>query len=284
MALADVLRKHDISFKKSLGQNLLLDDNINRIMVDAAALSDADDVVEVGAGLGALTKRMAGVAHRLLSIEIDRAFMPVLEEQFASREDVKLFRGDVLNHSVEQIIEEFLPEPRTLKMVSNLPYYITTPILFHFWESPLYFERFVVMVQQEVGERMVAPVGTADYGKLTLAAQFYGEVDLVHRVPRSCFKPQPKVDSVIVRIRNRREPLVPGTTARSFMKVVRAAFGQRRKTLRNSLIKSGAVGESAVVEAAFERAGINPAVRPQELTFQDFAALTLAIESGHPTP
>src|SRR5690606_28603484 len=148
------------------------------------------------------------------------------------------FRGDVLNHAVEQLVEEFLPQHRTLKLVSNLPYYITTPILFHFWESPLQFERMVVMMQEEVGERMVAPVGSADYGKLTLAAQFHGEVDIVHHGPRTCFKPQPKVDSVIVRIRSRREPLYPGLSGRAILKVIGAAFGQRRKTLRNSLIKS----------------------------------------------
>jgi 16S rRNA (adenine1518-N6/adenine1519-N6)-dimethyltransferase len=180
MALRDLVAEYNIRFKKSLGQNLLLDDNINRIMVEAAALTEADDVVEIGAGLGALTEHLRRHSGRVLAIEIDRAFMPCLENRFGDAANVTLFRGDILNHEIEDLVNEHLPSPRTLKLVSNLPYYITSPILFTFWECPLFFERVVVMVQQEVGERMVAPVGGADYGRLALAAQYYAAVDIVH--------------------------------------------------------------------------------------------------------
>lgn len=280
MALRDLVEQHGIRFKKSLGQNLLLDENINRIMVDTASLTRDEDVVEVGAGLGALTERLRQVARRVLAVEIDRSFMPVLEERFGDAENVVLFRGDILNHELDKLVDEFLPGANTLKMVSNLPYYITTPILFHFWESERFFERLVVMVQEEVGLRMVAPVGSADYGKLALAARYYAEVDIVHKVPRTCFRPMPKVDSCIVRLRNRREPLYPDVDGALLMNLISAAFVQRRKTLRNSLIKSGALGigpESAT--EAFAASGIDPGRRPQTLSLDEFAALAREVVS-----
>ncbi|MCP4644203.1 MAG: 16S rRNA (adenine(1518)-N(6)/adenine(1519)-N(6))-dimethyltransferase RsmA [bacterium] len=277
MALRDLVKQYGISFKKSLGQNLLLDDNINRIMVDSAGLTAEDDVIEVGAGLGALTTRLCQQAGRLLSIEIDRAFMPCLEDQFAEKENVALFRGDVLNHSVQKLVDEFLPGCTKLKIVANLPYYITTPILFHFWEGELPVSRVVVMVQEEVALRMVASVGAHDYGMLSIASQYHGQVDIVHRVPRTCFRPQPKVDSCIVRLRGRGEPLYPDVDRGFLFRMIRAAFGQRRKTLRNSLTRSAFGAPADAVLAAFEETGIDPGRRPQTLTLDDFAALAQAI-------
>ena len=281
VALKDLVQQYGIRFRKRLGQNLLLDDNINRIMVEAAALSKEDDVVEVGAGLGALTAHLYPKARRVLAIEIDRAFMPVLEDRFGDVENVALFRGDVLNHALDNLLEEFLPGAATLKMVSNLPYYITTPILFHFWESPVGFERMVVMVQEAVGLRMVAPAGGRDYGKLALAAQYYAEVDIVHKAPRSCFTPQPKVDSVIVRLRKRKGPLYPDIDREFLMGLIGTAFGQRRKTLRNSIIKKGACGVAPEkLAAAFESAGVDPGRRPQTLTLDEFAAVARAARAS----
>ncbi len=279
MALKDLVQQHGIRFKKGLGQNLLLDENINRILVEAAALTPEDDVVEVGAGLGALTERLRHSARRVFAVEIDRAFMPVLEDRFGGIENVVLFRGDILNHALDKLVGEFLPEAHTLKMVSNLPYYITTPILFHFWESPLSFERMIVMLQEEVGLRMVAPVGSRDYGKLTLATQYYAEVDVVHKVPRTCFMPQPKVDSVIVRMRNRKDPLYPAVDRRFLMGLIGAAFSKRRKTLRNSLIKNTTLGiPQEKMAAAFQTAGIDPSRRAQTLTLDDFAAIAEQVQ------
>lgn len=281
MALKDLMRQYDIRFKKGLGQNLLLDENINRIMVEAAAIGPEDDVVEVGAGLGALTDRIRGYARRVLAVEIDRTFMPVLEDRFGDAENVVLFRGDILNHELGKLLDEFLPGAESLKMVSNLPYYITTPILFNFWESGIFFERMVVMLQEEVGLRMVAPVGARDYGKLTLAAQYHAEVDIVHKVPATCFKPQPKVDSVIVRLRNRKEPLYPGVDGQLLLTLIGAAFSQRRKTLRNSLVKNPMTGiPPEKLAAAFEIAEIDPARRAQTLTLDDFATIARALKDG----
>lgn len=280
MSLGEMCRRHNIRFKKALGQNLLLDDNINRIMVDAAALTKEDFVVEVGAGLGALTRRIAQQAGRLLSIEIDASFMPCLEEQFGAMEHVRLFRGDVLNHSLPKLVDEFIPGGTRHKFLSNLPYYITTPILFHVLESPLRFERLVVMMQREVGDRLTAPVGSADYGVLSVAARCHAQVDIVHSVPASCFVPRPKVDSCIVRFRCHDQPPIPGMDPAFTMKVARAAFNQRRKTLRNSLAKSGGFGAPPdVVMAALEAAGIDPGRRPQTLELADFARLATEIRA-----
>lgn len=279
MPLRDKVRHYGIRFKKGLGQNLLLDDNINRIMVDAAGLTKDDHVIEVGPGLGALTRRMVPQAGKLLCVEIDASFMPCLEDQFGDCENVRLFRGDILNHNVAKLVNEFIPGGDHYKLVANLPYYITTPILFHFFESPIFFERIVVMLQHEVGQRLVAPVGSEDYAVLSLAARLYADVDVVHHVPASCFLPKPKVDSAIVRFRCKRDP--EHAEERPFlMKVIRSAFSQRRKTLRNSLTKSGTFGapKEAVLDA-LDAAGIDPGRRPQTLELEEFALLAREIRA-----
>ncbi len=277
--LKELCRRYNIRFKKGLGQNLLLDDNINAIMVNAAALTPEDSVIEVGAGLGALTRRLVEQAGRVLSVEIDASFMPCLEEQFGARDNIHLFRGDILNHALEALIDEYLPGAERLKMVSNLPYYITTPVLFHFLESAVHFDRIVVMTQLEVGERITADVNSANYGALAIAAKLHADVEIVHRVPASCFLPKPKVDSCIVRFRCRREPLLPGMDIAHTMRVVRAAFGKRRKTLRNTLTGGmlGLTREEAL--AALEAAEIDAGRRPQTLDWREFNALAEAIRT-----
>ena len=282
--LRELCERYKIQFKKGLGQNLLLDDNINRIMVDAAELTPQDAVIEIGSGLGALTRRIVVRAGDVLCVEIDATFMPVLEEQFAHLAHVKLFRGDILNHSLGKLIEEFLPQRDAYKLVANLPYYITTPILFHFFESPVYFSHLVVMMQLEVGERLVSAVNSSNYGILALAGRMYADVDIVHVVPASCFVPRPKVDSCIVRFRCHPQPLAGANTPFA-MRLIRAAFSQRRKTLRNSLLKSGAFGApAAATEAAMHATGIDPGRRPQTLNLQEFIALAASIREHMDAP
>lgn len=277
-ALRDLVTQYGIHFKKSLGQNLLLDDNINRIMVEAAGIVPGDYVVEVGSGLGALTRRLAVQAEQLLCVEIDSTFMPCLEAQFGQLPHVKLFRGDILNHSLPKLVDEFIPGGAVYKLVANLPYYITTPVLFHFLESPLYFSRLVVMLQLEVGERLAARVDTEEYGVLTIAGQLYADVDIVHRVPAACFVPRPKVDSCIVRFRCHPRTAQGTEEERAVMKVVRAAFSQRRKTLRNSLTTSYGAPKAVVLEA-LEAAGIEDGRRPQTLSKDDFVRLAREIRA-----
>lgn len=277
--LREKCRRYGIRFKKALGQNLLLDGNINRIMVDAAALSREDSVVEVGAGLGALTALLAERAGRVLAIEIDPSFMPCLEDQFGAMPHVRLFRGDVLNHDLEVLMREFLPGASQFKLVANLPYYITTPLLFHFLESSVYFSRLVVMVQAEVGQRLAARVGAADYGVLALAARLYAEVDLVHHVPSTCFVPRPKVDSCIVRFRCHALDPQRAKQVADTLKVARAAFAQRRKTLRNALCNARLFGLSKeAVVAAIEASGIDGERRPQTLDAEEFGRLATELQ------
>ncbi len=280
MSLREMCERYGIRFKKALGQNLLLDDNINRIMVEAAALCPEDDVVEVGAGLGALTNHLHKAARRVLAVEIDASFMPCLEERFAGIDSLRLFRGDILNHRLDKLVAEYLPGASQLKMLSNLPYYITTPILFHFWESSVFFSRLVVMVQEEVGRRMTAGAGSRDYGVLSLMVHYHAEVDIVRRVPRTCFRPEPRVDSCIVRLRNRAEPLYPDLERKFLVGIIRAAFTQRRKTLRNSLTRSGSFGapREAVLDG-MAAAGIDSARRPETLSLDEFAELARQIRA-----
>lgn len=280
MRLQELCRKYDIRLKKKLGQNLLLDDNINRIMVEAAALSKDDDVVEVGAGLGTLTERLATMAGRVLAVEIDPSFMPCLEDRFRGTRNVRLFRGDILNHELGELIDEFLPGGASYKMVSNLPYCITTPVLFHFWESGMFFSCMVVMVQEEVALRMVAPPGSKDYGVLSLAARVYSVADIVHKVPRTCFRPAPDVDSCVVRLRSRGLTPYPDIDAPFLMDVVRAAFSRRRKTLRNALTKSGAFGlPREGLSAALEAAGVDGSRRAETLELEEFARLARELQA-----
>ena len=278
MNLRDLCQQYSIRFKKRLGQNLLLDDNINRILVDAAALTSEDYVVEVGAGLGALTARICQQAGRLLAVEIDSAFMPCLEDQFGDVDNVVLFRGDILNHSLPKLVAEFIPGGTRHKMIANLPFYITTPILFRFLESPLRFDRIVVMMQEEVGQRMAAPVGASNYGILSLVPRCYAKVDIVHLVPRTCFAPRPNVDSCIVRLRCHDKPPYPDLDTSFLISVIRSAFSSRRKTLRNCLTRTGDFGapKEAVLEA-FEASGIDAGRRAQTLCLDEFAVLAREI-------
>lgn len=272
MSLQALCEKHKIRFKKGLGQNLLLDENMNRIMADAATLGPEDDVLEVGAGLGALTAELSKRARRVLAVEIDRSFLPCLDERFSETQNVILFRGDILNHDLGKLVAEHLPGAESLNMASNLPYYITTPILFHFWESPVYFRCMVVMLQEEVARRMTAPVGSSEYGALSLAARYFADADIMRRTPRTCFRPMPQVDSCIVRLRCRAEPLYPDIEGAFLMKVVRAAFARRRKMLRNTLAAAGGLGANRqAVQDALEAADIDPRRRPQTLSLDEFA-------------
>ncbi len=278
--LREKVRRYGIRFKKALGQNLLLDGNINRIMASAAALSPEDSVVEVGAGLGALTALLAERAGHVLAIEIDPSFMPCLEDQFGAMPHVRLFRGDVLNHDLDGLLNEFLPGCSQLKLVANLPYYITTPLLFHFLESPVFFSRLVVMVQAEVGQRLTANVDTPDYGVMTLAARLYAEVDIVHHVSATCFVPRPKVDSCIVRFRCRATDPAAKQRIADTLAVARAAFAQRRKTLKNSLCHARPFGLSReAVMAGLATSGIDGERRPQTLDMDEFNRLATALRS-----
>lgn len=232
---AELIKKYNIRLKKGLGQNLLLDPNINRKMAEVAEINRNDSVFEVGTGIGDLTNVLAEAAGEVLTVEIDESFEPPLREKFEGNSRVKIFFGDVLNHPVEELVERFLTKATNLKMVSNLPYYITSPILMHFLESEPDFLSHTVMVQREVAERIVAEPGGKDYGILSIACQLYARPYIVHRVSAGCFRPSPKVESAIVHFPIREEPLLNFKERDVFFKIVGAAFRQRRKKIINAL-------------------------------------------------
>ncbi len=279
MSLRDYVEKYGIRLKKSLGQNLLLDLNLNEKLADAARLTEKDAVVEVGAGLGSLTEVLACRAGRVFAVEIDRSFEPVLNERFAGNPRVAIFMGDVLNHDLAELIETHLGEiPDPLKMVSNLPFYAGSAILMQFLESPAFFDTIVVMMQQEVAERLTATTGTKNYGILTVAAQFFSEIDITGAVSRTCFTPRPKVDAAIVRFRCKRQLPLDGRARQNFFRLVRAAFGKRRKMLRNALAKSTDLDISRdMVETLLDAAGIDSSRRAETLSLDEYLTLTRAL-------
>ena len=277
--LKELVKKYNIRLKKRLGQNLLLDDNIHRIMVETADLSERDYVIEVGAGLGALTWHIVQRAGKVLAVEIDPSFIPCLQDRFGHLPNIKIFRGDILNHELEDLVNEFIPGGERYKMLSNLPYYITTPILFHFLESSIKFERIVVMVQYEVGKRMCAGPGSKDYGVLSLAVQSLCYVDIIHFVPRTCFVPKPEVDSCIIRLRRIEPPIIDMEKRKKVMNVIQTAFSHRRKTLKNALGNSPQLKIGIdLASKALKLSGIDPQIRPEKLTWNDFVILTENIE------
>jgi 16S rRNA (adenine1518-N6/adenine1519-N6)-dimethyltransferase len=275
---AELLKKHHIKLKKTLGQNLLLDLNINRKMVDAAGVGPNDSVVEVGAGIGDLTEILAERAREVLTIEIDRAFEPALRERFEGNPKVTLFMGDILNHSVNELVDRFLPAAQSLKMVSNLPYYITSPTLMHFLESPAAFISLTVMVQREVAERIVAAPGGKNYGLLSLACQFYARPRIVHVVSRKCFLPPPRVESAIVHLACRDALPLSGQESDIFFDIIHAAFGQRRKKLVNALTsaKRPMFCDKHWVTQLLQDSEISPDCRAETVSLEGYVRLALA--------
>lgn len=273
---AELLKEYNIKLKKSLGQNLLLDPNINRKMVEVAEVGPDDSVFEVGTGAGDLAELLSEKAREVLTVEIDYSLETLLRDRFADNPKVRLFCGDVLNHTVKEQIERFLQPPDTLKMVSNLPYYITSPLLMHFLESEAGFVSLTVMVQREVADRIVAEPGGKDYGILSIACQFHAKPYIVHTVSPNCFRPRPKVNSAIVHMQIRKDRGLDADEKDLFFKIVRAAFGQRRKKLLNSLtsIAGSTLPEKEALRALLLEGGIRPDTRAETVPVEDFIRLT----------
>lgn len=266
-----LLNAHGIRIKKRLGQNFLVDRNILQKIVAAAELEADDTVLEVGPGLGALTQALAERAGRVVAVEIDEQLIPVLHKTLAAYPNVTIVHADALRLDLGSLV----PGAAKVKVVANLPYYITSPLLMHFLEADLPLERLVVMVQAEVAERLQAAPGSKAYGALTVAVQYRAEVTRVAKVPRTVFLPQPGVDSAILCLRLRPYPVRPKDEG-LFFAVVRAAFAQRRKTLRNAL--APLAGERGVaVEEVLGKANVDPAVRGETLSIEAFIAVADAL-------
>ena len=267
-----LLKRHQVRTNKSLGQNFLLDRNTLDKIVDTAGLTGDESVLEIGPGLGAMTRLLAERARRVVAVELDAGFVRVLSETVSDLPNVRVEHADFLKLPLRAWAAENL-QPLPASVVANVPFYITSPILSALLETPDTWRVIVLLVQKEVAERLRAEPDTPDYSSLTVYARFRAEVELVSVVPRGVFYPPPRVDSAIVRLTPRAEPAVPVRDPRRFQQVVRAAFGQRRKTLSNALAAVPDWGKDGA-RAALEGAGIDPHRRGETLTMAEFAAIT----------
>lgn len=261
--------------RRRMGQNFLVDRHVLELTVRTLAPAPEDLVLEIGPGLGVLTRAVAACAAHVLTIEVDPGMLRLLRHTLAGVDNVDMIEGDALKIDLAALLSERLPPGRKALVAANLPYYITSPLLFRLLEEGLPLARLVVMVQREVAERMTAPPGGKDYGALSVMVQNYTEPRLVTRVPARAFWPPPKVDSALVLLNVREVPVVHQQPA-TFRAVVRAAFGQRRKTLLNSLA-AGLALDKPVVDRALRRVGIDPQRRGETLSLAEFGSVTLSL-------
>ena len=275
-----VLERHGFTFKKSFGQNFLTDTNILQKIVDTAEIDDQVNVIEIGPGIGALTEFLAERAAEVMAFEIDHRLVPILEDTLRDFDNVTVVNEDILKVDLAQHIQNFKNPDLPIKVVANLPYYITTPILMHLIESGIPFSEFVVMMQKEVADRISAQPNTKAYGSLSIAVQYYMTAKVAFIVPRTVFVPAPNVDSAILKMVRRPEPAVAVEDESFFFKVSKASFTHRRKTLWNNL--TGYFGKTEEVKdkltKALDQAGLSPSVRGEALSLAEFANLADALK------
>lgn len=271
----EILEKYGFSFKKSLGQNFLIDPNILRNIVSHANLTENSGAIEVGPGIGALTEHLAREAKKVVSFEIDQRLLPVLEDTLSPYDNVKIVHSDILKADVVKVIEEEMPGIEDIMVVANLPYYVTTPILMKLLNDRLPIRGFVVMMQKEVADRITAKPGTKAYGSLSIAIQYYVTAEIAMVVPKTVFMPQPNVDSAVIRLIKHENPPVKVIDEDFLFEVSRASFAQRRKTILNNLqngLVNGKQNKELILQA-LEEAGIEPSRRGETLSIQEFGKL-----------
>lgn len=272
----DILEKYGFSFKKSLGQNFLIDTNVLKRIVDHAELTEDSAAIEIGPGIGALTEQLARRSKKVVAFEIDQRLLPILEETLAPYPNTTVIHEDVLKADVKGVIEKELSEIADLMVVANLPYYVTTPIIMKLLEEKLPIRGIVCMLQKEVADRIAAKPGTKDYGSLSIAIQYYTEAETVMIVPKTVFVPQPNVDSAVIRLTKRKEPAVSVIDESFFFQLIRISFAQRRKTLLNNLTNGLPEGKQKKEEilSALKQAEIDPGRRGETLSIEEFARLS----------
>ena len=265
----EVIQKHNFNFKKSFGQNFLIDSHVIDKIIRAAEITPEDNVLEIGPGIGTLTQYLAESAGKVAAVEIDEKLIPVLEETLAEYDNVRVINEDILKCDIDSI---FGGEP--FKVVANLPYYITTPIIMGLLEGKSHFDSLTVMIQKEVADRMKAGPGTKDYGALSLAVQYYAEPYLAANVPPNCFMPRPNVGSAVICLKRRPEPAVQVKDEKLLFGLIRAAFMERRKTLLNAVKNSKELDISKErVEEVLTELGIDTRIRGEALNLEQFALL-----------
>lgn len=270
----EVIKKYEFCFQKKFGQNFLIDGHVLDKIIAGAGVTKDDMVLEIGPGIGTMTQYLAEAAGKVVAVEIDRNLLPILQETLADYDNVKVIHADVLSLDLEKLVQEE-NGGRPIKVVANLPYYITTPIIMALFEQHVPLANVTVMVQKEVAARMKSGPGSKDYGALSLAVQYYAEPYIVANVPCNCFMPRPNVDSAVIRLTRYEEPPVQVKDEKMLFKIIRAAFNQRRKTLQNGLNNSSELNFTKdQIAAAIAEAGFSPSVRGEALTLEQFAKLT----------
>lgn len=270
----EIIQKYEFAFQKKFGQNFLIDTHVLDKIIAAAGVTKEDCVLEIGPGIGTMTQYLAESARHVVAVEIDSNLIPILNETLADYDNVTVIHGDILKVDVNQIIEQY-NEGRPIKVVANLPYYITTPIIMGLFEGMVPIDNITVMVQKEVADRMQVGPGSKDYGALSLAVQYYAEPYIVANVPPNCFMPRPGVGSAVIRLTRHKTSPVEVKEPDLMFRLIRASFNQRRKTLQNGLNNSQEVAFSKeqIIEA-IESLGLSPSVRGETLTLEQFAALS----------
>lgn len=279
MRTKEILEKHGFSFKKSLGQNFLIDPNILRNIVSHANLTDKTGVIEIGPGIGALTEHLARNAGKVVAFEIDGRLLPVLEDTMSPYDNVTIINQDVLEADLNRVVEEQFGEYDDIVVVANLPYYVTTPIIMKFLLGKVPIRGMVIMMQKEVADRITASPSTKAYGSLSIAVQYYMDAEVSMIVPKTVFIPQPNVESAVLKLTKKAEPPVDVKDEDFLFAVARGSFVQRRKTLLNNLQSSlpdGKAKKEQILEA-FERIGMDPGRRGETLSIEEFGELSNAL-------
>lgn len=274
----EIIQKYEFMFQKKFGQNFLIDEHVLDKIIRAAEITKDDYVLEIGPGIGTMTQYLACAAREVTAVEIDRALIPILEDTLKEYDNVSIINEDILKVDIAALAKE-KNGGRPIKVVANLPYYITTPIIMGLFESHVPLESITVMVQKEVADRMQVGPGTKDYGALSLAVQYYAEPYIVANVPPNCFMPRPAVGSAVIRLTRHQKPPVEVMDEKLMFRLIRASFNQRRKTLANGLKNSGELNLSKeVITAAIEKLGKGSSVRGEALDLEEFARLTNIIK------
>lgn len=271
--IKEIMNIHGLKFSKSLGQNFLIDENILKKIVDIAKITKEDCVIEVGPGIGNLTQHIAEAAGSVVAIEIDKALVPVLKDTLKNYSNIEIINEDILKIDLHKLIRERF-QNQTVKVVANLPYYATTPIIMKFLEGKVPIKSLTVMIQKEVAQRMQAKPGTKDYGSLSIAVQYYSDPSILLRVPPSVFIPQPNVESVVVKLEILNEPRVYVQREDLFFALVKDAFGKRRKTVLNALSTGDLKLNKGLLKEILDESNIEENRRGETLTIEEYALLS----------
>lgn len=273
-----VLQKYNFNFQKKFGQNFLIDTNVLDKIIDSAEVTKEDCVLEIGPGIGTMTQYLAERAGSVVAVEIDKALIPILKDTLSGYDNVTVINEDILKVDINRIVEE-KNQGRPIKVVANLPYYITTPIIMGLFESHVPLKSITIMVQKEVAERMQVGPGTKDYGALSLAVQYYSRPEIVANVPPNCFIPRPNVGSAVIKLTRYENPPVKVRDEKKMFALIRASFNQRRKTLMNGLsnAKELQVTKEQIAQA-LEQMQLSPTIRGEALTLEQFAQLSDLLE------